>query len=299
MSKTFLAGAGGLGVGLLLWMASSQENQRLRTQVEEWRFRADRAEEKAALTEHQRHNLEKALADLQSALDTTRAELDALRAASLPPAPSEPPAADDASRRFHDMVQQVGLDHIKSQMEAQLVTLKTRLNLTAEQERQWRARLEQQAKDIQAALNRLMSGQGKPEDFRTLVLWQQGRTTSDFTSLLTPEQQTNYAAYQAEERTRRIETKVKAELHGLQAAGSLTPEQQDEAFSRLSTLVAEEEATDWNALTDAAAIRAFMENAVQKRYAVLQDLLDDSQMSLYRQQVDAQMKLFSHVMPPP
>lgn len=295
MSKIILAFAGGLGLGLLLWVNSTQSQHNLQEEVKSLRAKMTQREQELATLQATSAQERQ---DLQDALATVQAELDAARVAAAPAAPADSPADDEAKKRFNEMVRKVGAGQIKGRLEGRLAALKARLNLTPEQEAKLQTLLEGQVEDMSAALDRFMSGQGKPSDFGLLAKLQRGDLDADATSLLTPEQQAGYAAFQLEERANRIEMKANTELIGLQSAGGMSPEQKDQAFSRLSEIATEEEDLDFNILTDAAAIRSFMDNAVQKRYQALQDILTEPQMEIYRQQVEAQMKMLSQFMPP-
>ncbi len=295
MSKTILAFLGGLGLGVVVvWgLAATRshdveaEAARLRAEITQERETTAAGEAKAAA---ERSRLEAELA-------AAHAELDAARVAAAPTAPTTEAADAEQKRQFQEMVRKVGAGQIKGRLEGKLAALKARLHLTPEQEAQLKEKLEGQVEDMLAALDRFMAGQGAPTDFGKLARLQRGELSAEVESLLTPEQRAGYAVFQAEDRANRIEMKANAELIGLQSAGGMTPEQKDLAFARLSELATVEESVDFDAMQDAAAIRAFMDDAVQKRYTALQDILTEPQMEIYRQQVAAQMQMLSQFLP--
>jgi len=278
--------------------------------------RADRLQERAVL-ERMRGELEtlkaetKAAASAQGQVAALQQELaaarDALAAATARTAPEPAPeaaagaaagaAAAEPKQAFSDMVLKIGHAQLKGQVEGRLGVLKERLQLTPEQEAAVKTILDDEAVAASAALDRLMAGQGTPADFGRLARLQRGQLPVAVESVLSAGQTAEYTAFKEQEKVSSVENRVNLELSGLATAGGLTSEQKDQAFSSLSGVLMAEDATEFETMQDTGEVRAFMDEATQRRMDAMRTILTEPQLQMYQQQVDMGRQVLSNLMP--
>ena len=169
-------------------------------------------------------------------------------------AESEKQAAKTKSQmaKQREMMKKRMEDRMKSKVDEQLVTLKKKLGLTDEQVETVRGLLMDKFRKgdfAMRAYGAMEEEEGKTshkdqeKEMMELMLdpQQQDRELdANILGLLTPDQQTAYAAHQQEKRANKVEMAANKELAKLQGAMSLTGEQKDQIFSTLSQFAEQE-----------------------------------------------------------
>lgn len=240
------------------------------------------------------------VAVLEKEVATTQETLAASLAAPQPPAPVPAEATEappDPKKAFSDMVLRIGQAQLKGQLEGRVGVLKERLGLTPEQEAAVKRVMESESAAATEALDRLMSRQGTPSDFGRLSRLQRGLLPDDVEAVLTDAQKPEYAAFREQEQVSSMENRVNMELSSLVAAGGLTPEQKDQAFSTLGGVLMAEDSTDFDAMKDTAEVRTYMDEAVRRRLDALQPILTEPQQQMYQRQVDMGRQVLTQLLP--
>lgn len=167
-------------------------------------------------------------------------------------------------------------------IDERLAALKSRLNLTPDQEAKVRALLEA-APDMQGLANDIhFSVNGKSGGLVTAGAAlgggnaNGGKLDDQLAALLSSEQQDEFAAFQQEQRENRAEIATNREMSQLQQQLTLTPEQKDQAFQALGDIARNEAENPQNGFDPAAR-----EAAMQARKDALRPILTPEQMKAY------------------
>ena len=122
---------------------------------------------------------------------------------------------------------------IKSQMEiqvnGQISRMKTRLNLTPDQETQVRTMLTQQMKTGMDMGMKMLNGTASADDIQAAQ--KTAAEPTDIKTLLTPEQQAEYAKMQVEDRQNNARLMANQNLLAIQGALGLNQDQQDKLYN--------------------------------------------------------------------
>ena len=171
-------------------------------------------------------------------------------------------------------------------IDERLAALKSRLNLTSEQEAKVRALLENSPEMGLGGLpffasNVSPDGKGGAISIGGAVAVGDknssgGNFDEQLAALLSPEQQDEFAAFQQDQRENRVEIATNREMAQLQQQLTLTPEQKDQAFQALGD-IARKEAENSQKGFDPAA----MDAAKQARIDALRPILTPEQMKAY------------------
>jgi hypothetical protein len=186
---------------------------------------------------------------------------------------------------------------IEQQTVGKLDRLKSRLNLTAEQEEGVRAVLTRQAERATAAAERMFAGDLSREELGAMDR-QAGNPEEEIKALLTPEQLTAYEAYKQEENVSNARLAANAELLQMQGALGLSQEQQDRAFNALydftlDTLNGKIEDGIPKDGDPAAALTQHFDRKVR----ALEGVLTPEQMESYRKLQESQVKMIQDMLP--
>jgi hypothetical protein len=238
-------------------------------------------------------SLEKELAVTQEALAAALAGQPDTPAAEV----AEATAAPDPKKAFSDMVLKIGQAQLKGQIEGRLGVLRDRLQLSPEQEAAIKAVLDAESAEATAALDRLMEGRGTPGDFGRLSRLQRGQLPDGVEKALIGPQLEQYAAFKEQERVSSVENRANMELAGLVTAGGLTPEQKDQAFAALGGMLMAEDATDFDSMKDVSEVRTYVDEATARRLELMEPILTEPQLQMYRQQVDLGRQVISKLLP--
>lgn len=186
---------------------------------------------------------------------------------------------------------------IEQQTVGKLQQLKSRLNLTTEQEEGVRAILTRQAERATAAAEKMFSGDLSREELGTMDA-QAGNPQEEIKALLTPEQAKAYEDYQQEEKVSNARLAANAELLQMQGALGLSQDQQDRVFNALydftlDTLNGKVEDSQSKDGDPAAAILRHLDRKVR----ALDGVLTPEQMESYRKLQESQAKMIQDMLP--
>jgi hypothetical protein len=268
------------------------EAERLAAEVRELRALAgDRAEFerlRAAETE-----LKAEVARLRAAVtEARRASTDQVTAT---PADATPP--DDQPAAMASGIKGMMKGAIEQQLFGQLARMKTKLNLTPEQEEAVRAVFTRQVEQAVGAAEKMFAGGMSREDFKQL----QGASENPeaaIKALLTPEQLELYQEYKQEESVANARLVANAELLQMQNTLGLTSEQQDQVFdalydhtlSQLSGQLAEsvQKSPDPGAAFDAM---------IEQKVKALEGVLTPEQLEGFRRMQEQQANMIKGLLP--
>ena len=171
-------------------------------------------------------------------------------------------------------------------IDERLAALKTRLNLTPDQEAKLRALLENSPEMGLGGLPFMTTNVSRDGKGGAVSIGAGVATSSDnanganfeeqLAALLSPEQRDEFTTFQQEQRENRVEIATNREMAQLQQQLTLTPEQKDQAFQALGD-IARKEAENPQRGFDPAA----MEAAKQARTDALRPILTPEQMKAY------------------
>lgn len=163
------------------------------------------------------------------------------------------------------------------QASERLAVLKSRLNLTPEQEAKVKALLDQASTKPPKSGAVSFVGPGGPAMFASGGHGLDGELGEQITDLLSPEQQDEFTAFQNEQLENRMEIAASRELTRLQEQLTLTPEQKDLASAALGNVVRDEQT---NPVDNPFSPEA-LQDAQQKRLDALRPILTPEQLDIY------------------
>lgn len=181
---------------------------------------------------------------------------------------------------------------MKQQLEGKMRSLKSRLNLTPEQEASIREVLEKQFGAGQAVAEKMMTGKASQEDLAELTK-AQGNPEEQLKALLSPEQQQAYAGLQQDEIRNNARLMANAEMLQMQGALGLSQEQQDSVYKALFTAT-EEQLGGFGG--DPKKAMDFSGN-LERKLASLQGVLTEEQLKSYEEMQRQQLKLIESMLP--
>ena len=191
-------------------------------------------------------------------------------------------------------MQQMMKAAMEQQMEGKLTRMKSKLNLTPEQEKAAREILGRGMRQGQEAATRMLKGDAKPEE----VAKGAGNPDQELKALLTPEQQTGYDQLKQEEVTNNARLMANSELLQMQTTLGLDAAQQDKVFAVLyeqsrSQLAGSQPPSPEAAANPFSAVTDMM----QKKLDALKGVLTDDQFESYKKFQDQQMKMIQSFLP--
>lgn len=202
---------------------------------------------------------------------------------------------DVFGKKFAEMIQQFGKVQIRAQVDAKLQQIVERLALTPEQKAKLMALVGADAEALSDAMGSIMGGKAPSGDAQNAMALVAGKLPAEVEASLTPEQKAEYAKFQEEERTNRIETRANAELLGMGAIGGLTQDQKDQAFQKLCEIAEEEDRAALAPDAGTAAPGDAMEKHAARRIEALRGILTEPQMKAYETQVDMQRRMMKEL----
>lgn len=271
------------------------ENERLR------KIEVDRAE------------LER-LRGLQSEVARLRAQVSSAHvAAATVPAPKSPgkdsqgddgaastkaaePAEKDGNR-FAGNVSQVMKGFLEQQLMGQLSRMKTRLNLSPEQEEAIRQIMMNQIEQSAEMSQRMLSGKMTKQEMIDSAKGMKN-PEDQIRALLSPEQQTAYKDFKTEDNAANARLVANAEMLQMQNVLGLSQEQQDRVFSALYEHTQKQ--LDGQAADPAlpgSDPTAMMERQIAAKVKSLEGILTPAQLQSYRQLQESQLKLMKSMVP--
>jgi hypothetical protein len=193
-------------------------------------------------------------------------------------------------------MQQMMKAALEQQMEGKITRMKSKLNLSPDQEKGIREALSGEMKRGQENALRMLKGDTKSEEPAKAPV----TVSSDeaIKALLTPEQQTGYEQLKQEEVSNNARLLANSELLQMQNTLGLDAAQQDKVFAVLyeqsrTQLAAAQTPNPGSAANPLGA----MTDMMQKKLDALKGVLTDDQFESYRKFQDQQMKLIQSLMP--
>lgn len=173
-------------------------------------------------------------------------------------------------------------------MEARLLQMRERLNLSPEQAESLRGILMRQAKNSMESMKNAFGGRLDPERLARMTK-EAGNPETEIQALLSLEQRAAYQTFKDEEAMNNARLVANAELLQMQTTLALSAEQQDRVFRALyDQTVAQMKGDTAGAKPNSPgeAIDAMLE----RKFRALEGVLTPAQMEAYRKQQEMQMK---------
>ena len=191
-------------------------------------------------------------------------------------------------------MQQMMKAALEQQMEGKITRMKSKLNLSPDQEKAVREALSGEMKRGTEAAVRMLKGDTKPEEAPKAPV----SSEEAIKAVLTPEQQTAYDQLKQEEVTNNARLLANSEMLQMQNTLGLDAAQQDKVFAVLyeqsrTQLAAAQTPNPGSASNPLGAVTDMM----QKKLDALKGVLTDDQFESYKKFQDQQMKLIQSLMP--
>lgn len=147
---------------------------------------------------------------------------------------------DSAAPKPNGMSKMVGAlitNVMKSQMDMKMAAMKSRLNLTPDQEKAIQDVMDKQSQLAQTMAGKMMNGES-PDDLKK-EMQNQGpdgdalNLDKQLQTILTPDQQAEYQNMQADDKKNQAETMANMQLSTIQGSLQLTDDQKDKVFNAL------------------------------------------------------------------
>ena len=180
----------------------------------------------------------------------------------------------------------------EQQVESTLSGMKTRLNLSPQQEQAIREIMTRQTRMGTDIAQKMLSGDLSEEELMRLSQDQPNQEVQ-IKALLTPEQLAAYDDYQKEEQTRMARLSANAELLQLQSQLHLTEEQQDQVFA----VLADQALAQYDGSQKAPADALNLRGQYDKRAEALKGVLTPEQFNRYQKFQEQQLKLIEALIP--
>jgi hypothetical protein len=239
------------------------------------RVSADAAVLKAAQDATNREKAYKAELDAREAY-VTKAE-NKLGLATSATADAAAPKADDKSNMMTALISGV----MKSQMDMKMAALKSRLNLSPDQEKAIQDIMDKQAQLAESMAGKMMDGSMSRDDMKK-EMQNQGadgdavNLDKQLQSILSPDQLAEYQNMQSDDKKNQAETMANLQLSTIQGSLQLSDDQKDKVFGALMQ-------TGPGATDDA-------------KKAALQPLLTPQQFDTYSKYLDSQAEMVKSFM---
>lgn len=202
-----------------------------------------------------------------------------------PAAENRPPAlsAEDEARRKEFETRMTALRDKESQTrrQAKIALLRTRLNLTPEQE-QMVTDAFQKAHDLRTSLREGFKP-GEPPDFAKMQQMMKSDVTAaeEIRAQLSPEQQAEYDAVRQEERADRAEEQTNRQIAEWQQYLKMSTEQKDAVFQALSELSMANDMELQPDAKDFEEMQARMKANQEAQREALSQVLDEAQLATF------------------
>ena len=203
-----------------------------------------------------------------------------------------PPPADPKAEEFRKKMDDQRQKESDTRFQAKVTLLKTRLNLTPEQETMAAAAL-QKARDLRKSLRE--SGKpGEPPDFAKMqqMFRSDSVAADEIRAQLSPEQQLEHDKVRQEERADRAEEQTNRQLGEWQQYLKMSPEQKDAVFQVLSAQALQNDpelqpdAKDWD------DVKQRMEAQQAAQRDSLSTVLDETQIKAFDEINEGRRNLF-------
>jgi hypothetical protein len=219
----------------------------------------------------------------QSELDQREAYVDKAENKLGLSTPAQVEAAAAKAKEKSKMMSTLITTVMKQQMDMKLATLKARLNLSPDQEKAITDIMAKQEQLAESMASKMMEGSMSKTDLEKAAK-DAGANKDELNldkqlqDILSPDQQTEYAAMQSDEKKNQAETMANMEFTTMQSSLQLSEDQKDPVFNALMALRQNPPKGDFAAQAEA-------------KKAALQPLLTPAQFDTYSKSVDAQTQM--------
>jgi hypothetical protein len=186
-----------------------------------------------------------------------------------------------------EMMMAMGDKKSQREVEVQAELLAGRLGLSEDQQGVVRDALLQKVSRQREAAKMLMSGKATIADLAASDEHNFISADAAIMAVLDAGQLEEFAAYQGERETKRVEKKATEELDGLTDVASLSPEQEDAAWKIFADLNAADKPGEIPEGTTREEFLGFIDGSIGKRIDGLTPILTDEQITAYRGQTAA------------
>ena len=263
----------------------------LQAEVDVYKSKLDKATQAGQQAKSETDAMSAQIQQLTSTKDDLQKQVDDLKSNS-PSAPASGPA--------NPMVGMAGM--MKAGMaqhyEEQLLMLESRLHLTPEQIAAVKASMDAEGKRGEEMAAKMFSG-GKIDPQAMADLKNFKSVDQTLKAILTPEQQTEYAQMQTDQKNSAAETMASVQMNQLAPLLQLSDSQKDQVYSALAQSQVDTQDPSWiknnvpNGATDPVAI---MEAQAQAKEAALAKILSPDQLATYHQQAQSQLDMQKAIM---
>lgn len=200
---------------------------------------------------------------------------------------------EEGTNGFSEAMSGIMKSAIQQQIEGKLGGMKTKLNLTPEQEKAIREVMEKQMNRGTELAQKMFKGDVTKEEMESMGK-DQVSEKDQIKALLTPEQVAQYDDYEKEEAVRMSRLVANSELLQMQSSLQLTQEQQDQVYAVLAEQ-AQLQMSGGNTGTGSDAMD-FRKQA-EKKAEALSKVLTPEQLERYKQQQEQQIKMIETFLP--
>lgn len=240
-------------------------------------------------------------AQLSSAQTIPRGPSNLAEPASSAPqtaAVSESADPQSSAAQLGGNMQQLMKGFLEQQTMGQLSRMKTRLNLTPDQEQAIREILARQIERSTEFSQKILAGKLTKQEAAQSAK-EMGNPDDQIKALLTPEQQAAYQDYKTDDNAASGRLLANAEMLQMQNVLGLSQEQQDQVFNALYNHAQRRLAEQGSTLSPRPGDpTAWMQRDLAEKLKALEGILTPAQLQSYRQMQEAQLKLMKNLVPP-
>ena len=182
--------------------------------------------------------------------------------------------------QFAAGISRMVLGGVRQQIAGRIAALKLRLKLTEQQEQQIQTMFDGKLAAASDVVTRMIQGKGTKDDTQALsTLYSQGR--AEVQKILSPEQWTEYAKYEAEQRQAAVQRMASGELRQMQGELQLSDAQQAQVREVLRQQAAQQLEETQGGLVPPADWAQYFEQRAQAKKEALRPVLTPEQLKKY------------------
>jgi len=185
---------------------------------------------------------------------------------------------------------------VKQQMQLKMAALKSRLNLSDDEEKAIGDILQKEADYATGLGGKMMSGQLSPDDIKKLVADQKSRQAAvdqQIQNVLTPAQYIDYQNSQNDDKKNAAQTQANAEMAQIQSSLQLTDDQKDKVFTALYSGYAQQAGVDG---ATSPYDPTDIDGQMNAKEAAMQSVLTPEQFATYTKFVESQKQMYKAIL---
>jgi hypothetical protein len=185
---------------------------------------------------------------------------------------------------------------VKQQTDLKMAALKSRLNLTDDEEQAIRDILDKQAGHASDMGQKMLAGQLSPADLKKAVADQKAQQTAvdqQMQNILTPAQYIDYQNSQNDDKKNAAQTQANAEMAQIQSSLQLTDDQKNQVFTALYSGYAQQAGVDG---AKPAYDDLDVDGQMNAKEAAMQAVLTPEQFATYSKFVDSQKQMYKAIL---